>query len=136
MNQKAKAIGMTNTSFVDPSGAGAENLSTAEDLFMLAKYIYNNRSFVFNITSGNLKGSAYGSSVFTDLKNLNHLAGHEYFFGGKVGQTLAAKETDVTVFEVPVGTTTRPIVIVILGAEDAERDLQLLLNQFLVRFAR
>ncbi len=135
MNQKAVSIGMTHTVFTDPSGADAENVSTAEDLFMLAKYIYNNRSFVFNITSGKLKGSAYGATVFNDLQNFNELVGHEYFFGGKVGQTIAAGETNVTVFEIPVGTTTRPVVLVVLGAQDSERDLTLLLKNVLHRFS-
>lgn len=135
MNQKAISIGMTHTVYTDPSGAAAENVSTPEDLFMLAKYIYNNRSFVFNITSGKLKGSAYGATVFTDLKNFNDLVNHDYFFGGKVGQTIAAGETNVSVFETPVGTTTRPIVLVVLGAEDSERDLSLLLNNVLNRFS-
>ncbi|MBP9816524.1 MAG: L,D-transpeptidase family protein [Candidatus Pacebacteria bacterium] len=136
MNEKAKAIGMTDTTFVDPSGASAENVSTAEDLFMLAKYVYNNRSFVFNITSGDLKGSAYGASVFTDLRNLNHLITSKYFIGGKVGQTLAAKETDLIVLEIPIGSTTRPIVLVVLGSEDSEQDSQTLLDRVLDRYAR
>ncbi|MEK9160874.1 MAG: L,D-transpeptidase family protein [Patescibacteria group bacterium] len=136
MNDKAKAIGMTHSVFVDPSGADAGNVSTAEDLFMLAKYVYNNRSFVFNITSGNLKGSAYGASVFTDLRNLNHLVSHKYFFGGKVGQTIVAKETDLSVFEVPVEGEIRPLALIVLGSDNSEQDTSYLLNQFLERYAK
>lgn len=135
MNQKAASIGMGHTVYVDPSGAAAENISTPEDLFMLAKYLYNNRSFVFNITSGKLKGSAYGATVFANLQNFNDLVGHEYFFGGKVGQTIAAGETNLSVFEIPVGTTTRPVALVVLGAEDSEHDLSLLLKNVLNRFS-
>jgi len=135
MNTKAKAIGMEHTTFVDPSGAGAENVSTVEDLYMLAKYIYNNRSFVFNITSGNLKGSAYGASVFTNLRNVNHFTSNEFFFGGKVGQTIAAKETELAVFEMPTGTTTRPVAFVVLGSDSSERDTGLLLDQVFDRYA-
>lgn len=37
MNNKAKALGMTNTRFVDPTGLSAENVSSAADLVLLAK---------------------------------------------------------------------------------------------------
>ncbi len=134
MNEKATSIGMTNTHFADPSGASAENISTAEDLFMLAKYIYNNRSFVFNITSGKLKDNAYGSSGFSDLSNLNDFIDNEYFFGGKNGKTTAAKETNLSVFVFPVGQVKRPIVSIVLDSlnekSDAEKLIEYTLNHF------
>lgn len=136
MNEKAKSIGMTHTLFTDPSGVAATNASTPEDLFMLAKYIYNNRSFVFNITSGKLTGSAYGASTFTDLNNFNDLHEHKLFFGGKVGQTLAAGNTSISVFNVPIGTTTRPIAIVVLNADNTEQDLQVLLDSIIKKFSK
>ncbi|QSP96428.1 D-alanyl-D-alanine endopeptidase [Marinobacter salinisoli] len=37
MNAKAKALGMTGTHFVDPTGLSAENVSTAADLVKLVK---------------------------------------------------------------------------------------------------
>jgi lipoprotein-anchoring transpeptidase ErfK/SrfK len=44
MNQKAKSLGMTSSHFADPAGVSGDNVSTAQDLFALAKYIYNNRT--------------------------------------------------------------------------------------------
>jgi serine-type D-Ala-D-Ala carboxypeptidase (penicillin-binding protein 5/6) len=123
MNKKARSIGMLHTTFTDPSGADADNVSTAEDLFMLAKYIYNNRSFIFNITSGKVTSSAYGTSGFGDLGNFNEFVGTRYFFGGKNGKTTAG-ETNLSVFEFPVGDTTRPIVLMVLGSPDAAADSQ------------
>lgn len=116
MNDKAASIGMLNTKFADPSGASEENISTTEDLFMLAKYIYNNRSFIFNITSGKIKNSAYGTSGFANLGNFNDFVDYSNFFGGKNGQTTAAQETSLSVFEFPVGETKRPVAIIVLGS--------------------
>lgn len=42
MNQKAQEIGMKNTIFVDPTGLDLGNISTPQDFFLLAKYIYFN----------------------------------------------------------------------------------------------
>lgn len=134
MNEKAVSIGMLHTHFADPSGILAENTSTAEDLFMLAKYIYNNRSFIFNITSGKVKNSAYGESEFTNLSNLNDFTDNEFFFGGKNGKTTAAAETNISVFEFPFGETKRPIVSIVLGSSNEKSESQTLLDYILNHF--
>jgi hypothetical protein len=128
MNEKASSIGMLHTHFSDPSGSQADNVSTTEDLFMLAKYIYNNRSFIFNITSGKLAANAYGPSGFIDLRNFNDFVDNEYFFGGKNGKTTAALETNISVFELPSGSAKRPIVSIILGSSGVAKDSQVLLD--------
>lgn len=122
MNAKATSIGMSHTKFTDPSGASASNVSTAEDLFKLAKYVYNNRSFIFNITSGKIKSSAYGTDGFLDLENFNYFTSNQYFFGGKNGKTIAAGETNLSVFELPVNGGTRPVALIILGSTNAQAD--------------
>ena len=134
MNDKASAIGMTHTHFSDPSGTSDENVSTAEDLFMLAKYIYNNRSFVFNITSGKIKASAYGERGFNNLSNLNDFVDNEYFFGGKNGKTSDGNGTNLSVFEFPINQTKRPIVTIILKSPDEESDSKLLIDHTLSNF--
>lgn len=134
MNGKAKSIGMMNTHFADASGALAENTSTVEDLFMLSKYIYNNRSFIFDITSGKIKNSAYGTNGFTDLGNFNDFIDNEFFFGGKNGKTTVAAETNISVFEFPIGNTKRPIVSIVLGSPNVVRDSQTLLDYTLNHF--
>ena len=134
MNDKAASIGMTHSHFADPSGASEENVSTAEDLFMLAKYIYNNRSFIFNITSGKLKSSAYGTSGFADIGNFNDFIDNEYFFGGKNGKTTAAAESNLSVFEFPVGQTKRPIVTIVLKSPNEKIDAETLVEYTLNHF--
>jgi len=134
MNDKAISIGMQNTHFADSSGVSAENTSTAEDLFMLAKYIYNNRSFIFNITSGKVKDSAYGSNGFSNLSNLNDFIDNEYFFGGKNGKTTAAGETNISIFEIPVGINKRPVAFIVLGSQNAKTDTEKLIDYTLNNF--
>jgi D-alanyl-D-alanine carboxypeptidase len=133
MNEKAQSIGMTSTHFVDPAGMKDENVSTAEDLFRLAKYIYNNRNFVFKVTTGRVKGAAYDAPDFPGLKNFNVFTDDPEFVGGKVGVTDTWKKTIASVFEhnfalpedssstdasVASADDVRPIVLIILGSDD------------------
>ena len=129
MNAKAKAINMPNTAFVDPSGAGAGNVSTATDLFSLLKYIYTNRSFVLNISSGKLKGSVYGDAYYTDLENFNMIPNATAeFVGGKIGKTTAAMETYAGVFNETIHGEVRPIAVIVLHSPDSYIDTAALLK--------
>ena len=122
MNRKAAAIGMSQTHFVDPSGAGEGNISTVEDLFSLAKYISNNRSFVLGITSGKLGNSAYGAATFKDIQNFNDFEKNPDFVGGKVGKTTAARETGLYLFDTLINAQKRRIAIIVLGSDDRKKD--------------
>jgi D-alanyl-D-alanine carboxypeptidase len=129
MNSKARAIGMQRTSFIDPSGLGVGNSSTAEDMFTLAKYLYENRRFVLNITNESLQDDAYGEVVFRNLSNFNDIPDvPNAFLGGKIGQTAAARETYLGIFGLEVDGKERPIVVVILGAQDSQRSVAILLK--------
>jgi D-alanyl-D-alanine endopeptidase (penicillin-binding protein 7) len=123
MNEKAKAIGMTHTKFVDPTGVSSENVSTAEDLFMLAKYIYNNRSFIFDITSGKVKTNTYGKSIFTDLGSADSLSEHPQFFGGMSSQSGQHDGINLVVLKVPMGSTVRPLFMFTVGSKDEKNDI-------------
>jgi D-alanyl-D-alanine carboxypeptidase len=136
MNEKAASIGMSHTTFADPSGSSSENVSTAEDLFLLSKYLYNNRNFILNITAGKLTSSAYGKAPFTDLENFNAFATDEYFVGGKIGKTTAARETQISIFELPVINGKRPIVFITLGSDDSIKNTSALMDYSLARFNR
>lgn len=128
MNKKAEAIGMEASSFVDTSGEQAGNISTAEDLFMLAKYLYYNRSFVLLMSMGKENRAAYDPSAFRNLKNLNEIPGREEMFGGKTGLTTAAGETMLAVFETKIAGNKRPIAIIVLGSDDNKKDVETILD--------
>jgi D-alanyl-D-alanine carboxypeptidase len=128
MNKKAAAIGLSRTSFIDPSGLGVGNSSTAEDMFQLVRYIYENRRFIFDITAQKLARDAYGKVVFTSMQNFNKISGvTQEFLGGKIGQTDAARETYAGVFRPEFGPTKRPIAVVVLGARESQESVQELL---------
>jgi D-alanyl-D-alanine carboxypeptidase len=151
MNQQATSIGMTNTHFIDPSGSGWGNVSTAHDLFTLAQYLYDNRSFILMMTTNTTTTNVYGPSVFSDLQNFNVFADDPDFVGGKVGINGAASDTILSVFNEPflanstttadmnlaVSSTTttttattveRPIMFVILGSDNYTDDAQAFLQ--------
>ncbi len=129
MNQKATAIGMNHTHFTDPSGSDAGNTSTAEDLFALSKYIYNNRSFLFKITTGNLTTSAYGPTIYKNLSNFNKIPTvSDTFIGGKIGKSSAANETYLGVFEVEIKGEKRPIAVTLLHSDDIYVDMNVIFN--------
>ncbi|HEY4527202.1 MAG TPA: L,D-transpeptidase family protein [Candidatus Paceibacterota bacterium] len=128
MNKKAQAIGLTNTTFSDPSGA-KDDISTPEDLFKLLGYIYDNRRFVFGITTGEISDSAYGKSVFGQINNFNKIKNSSAkLLGGKIGQTNEAGETYAGVFSVKVGDTERRLAVIVLDSKDAQADVSKLLN--------
>jgi D-alanyl-D-alanine carboxypeptidase len=124
MNKKALSLGMTHTHFTDPAGMDEGNVSTTEDLFLLAKYLLNNRSFILKITSGTLGPNVYGPSEFKDLQNFNVFIGDPDFVGGKVGKTNAAKQTMMAIFKENFEGHVRPIVIIVLGSERDADDVR------------
>src|SRR3989338_2688821 len=128
MNEKAKAINLSHTVFSDPSGAKGD-YSTPEDLFTLLRHIYENRRFIFGITSGDIANSAYGPPAFKNVRNFNIIKNAPAkLIGGKVGQTNEAAETYAGAFTVKVGAQDRTIAVIVLGSRDAEGDVRKLLS--------
>ncbi|OGY56403.1 MAG: hypothetical protein A2Y84_01875 [Candidatus Colwellbacteria bacterium RBG_13_48_8] len=128
MNEKAQAIGMSNSHFTDTTGADPGNISTAQDLFQLAKYLYNNRGFILGISRGETQLSVYGLSPWRDLKNFNVFDQDPGFIGGKVGMTNAAGETIISIFEVVSASTTRPVAVVALESANRAGDASALID--------
>ncbi len=129
MNENAKSLGMEHTTFVDPTGISDGNASSAEDLFSLAKYLLNNRSFIFDVTAGRETNGAYSQSSFSGLQNLNGFSNHPNFVGGKTGTAEEDENTMISVFNVSLqGGKKRPVVIVVLGARDVVEETRKILQ--------
>jgi len=124
MQLKAQAIGMKNTNFADVSGESPKNISTAEDIFTLGKYLYFNRSFILKMTAGRLKDSVYGVPRYKNLSNYNIFFDDPEFVGGKTGRATFAGDTMLAIFEIETHGEKRPIAVVILNSKDAERDIR------------
>ncbi|MEW5805412.1 MAG: L,D-transpeptidase family protein [Patescibacteria group bacterium] len=133
MNKKAKALGMEKTIFADSSGISPVSASNAEDLFVLAKYLYFNRNFILKISTGETLASAYGQPKFTGLANFNKpkYSGSiwDNFIGGKIGLTRASKETIVSLFELEIRGEKRPVAVIVLGSDNYFQDVEAIVNQ-------
>lgn len=100
MNEKAKEIGMVNTSFKNPHGLDddTKNYSTAYDMALLSRYAYNNpiyRKIVSTkkyITKSSIKSYAW-------YNRMSLLTRYKYCIGGKNGYTPKAGKSLVSYAE-------------------------------------
>ena len=134
MNRKARAIGMSESQFADPSGISGENKSNASELFNLARYLYNNRSFILRLSAGKITDSVYGEPIFPNLRNFNLFEGNPSFVGGKTGKTNIAKETFLGVFRLELAGEERPVAIIILGSDDNRADAEKILEWLTIHY--
>lgn len=97
MNEKAKKIGMKNTTFNNPHGLDVEggNLSTAYDMALLTSYAMKNQEYreIVATKKYTLKTNMNYYS-WTNKNKLLH--SNEFITGGKTGFTDIAKRTLVT----------------------------------------
>lgn len=128
MNEKAKAIGLADSVFADPSGVSSENKSNTRDLFVLARYLYDNRRFVLSLSNSVVDNQAYEVPNFDGVQNYNVFKGVSGFVGGKVGYSSSALGTILSVFELNLNGEKRPIVIVLLSSPDYETEARTLVD--------
>ncbi|MCX8016091.1 MAG: serine hydrolase [Patescibacteria group bacterium] len=140
MNQKAKELSMTQTTFVEPTGLNFLNQSSPNDLKKLIKYIIANHPN-FLLISKNFEDKIYGRNpnVIHDLKNINQLTQKPnylddlgiIFLGGKTGFTDEAWQTFAGVFLVPSQRSdgmARRILVVVLKTPNRYNDIEVLLR--------
>ena len=128
MNEKTKSILMENTEFTCPSGYDPGNVSTAKDLFYLARYIFNNRFPLLEIGKGK-KVSSFGDIGFdiNEMYNMNVFINDPYFIGGKTGFIKASKYTGIFLFRFfDKNSVQRNIVIIVLGSNNEKLDTQII----------
>jgi D-alanyl-D-alanine carboxypeptidase len=133
MNAFAKEIGMDNTSFEDASGLSPRNVSNAEDLFALSRYLYASEQDILDIskkTKETIKESA--DHVSHTFVNINPFSKNPNFIGGKTGRTDQAKESMVSLFNKTINGTTYPIAVIVLRSDFGERETntEKLVNMF------
>lgn len=140
MNDFAKSIGMTNTHFSDPSGLSPDNISTSADLSKLASYLYQKKPELLAITRET--SYRYGRHTWSNYNNVSFM---KYYIGGKNGYTTEANRTLVSLFEVPINSSSsadskvtekkkRLLAVVLLQSEDKRKDAKNLIN-YLARYA-
>lgn len=118
MNKKAKAIGMKQTSFADPSGLSENNTSTVSDLLKMMQYIFSYKHYILDISRE--KFYQLGRHHWN---NYNNIANVSSFLGGKNGYTDEAQRTLAAIFSLPLSEfENRHIAVIILKSEDRRAD--------------
>lgn len=112
MNATTKALDMPSTHFVNASSTSSENVSTADDLFRLATYLANRKSFVLDTTHLPSKDLVASSG------NVYHL------------DTTATKNTELSVFSIPINGIDRRIAIIVLKSNNPAADILALTEWF------
>jgi hypothetical protein len=136
MNDKARQLGMFDTTFVDASGIGAQNVASLSDLFKLTRYIHSKKSFIFEITETGEAVGVPGGGEFNALTNFNETKHLDNFVGGKVGETEAAGKTAISLHEIEVQGAKRTVVVIVLGSVERNQDVETLLSAVESRFSR
>jgi len=117
MNKFAASLGMIDTNLVDSTGLSVQNLSTVEDLRRLAKFVFEEQPYIFNISrkqSDSIVDRV--RSTRKKLSNINTFAGIDEFLGGKTGSTPEAEGNLISIFK--VSGRVDPVIIIVLGTDD------------------
>jgi D-alanyl-D-alanine carboxypeptidase len=128
MNTYVRAYGMERTSFADSSGLSPRNLSTAYDLTLFAKHLYDEKEYLLSMAGEDHLTITSTEGRDWRVTNQNKLADDPYFRGGKLGYTDEAMQTSLAIFNVPVGGETRPVAVIVLGSQDWKQDTRTLLR--------
>ncbi len=135
MNNKARALGMTNTYFDDPTGLSEDNVSTARDLVILGEYVRTYHPEILARTkvatysvkkvAGRRAHTWYNHNKFVRVADSSYK-------GGKNGYIPEALQTGVSFFDLPIKNKEtgkaekRPVIVVVLKSSDRYRDFSAL----------
>lgn len=124
MNQQALILQMSETSYADPSGLSEKNQSTVSDIFKLVGYLNQQKRDLLDITTKR----SYSNKKHS-WSNISQFIKKDGYFGGKSGYTDPAKQTVVSLFNLPLGQTgSRPIAISLLQSNDRQKDVDTILK--------
>ena len=113
MNQKAKELGMSRTRFVDPTGLGIMNVSTAEDLIKLVQAAKDYPEIVSASSMSQVKIKL--KKKWLVFKNTNPIIGQRHdFIVSKTGWIRAAGGCIVMMVDTDVGRR----IVVVLGSKN------------------
>jgi D-alanyl-D-alanine endopeptidase (penicillin-binding protein 7) len=114
MNQKAQALGMTRSHFVDPTGLHSENVATAEDLVKMVKAGYSYETIREFTTTVAYDVDMSGSGRSVEFRNTNALVKSKEWDIG-VSKTGFIKEAGrCLVMQAKIAA--RPVIIVLLDS--------------------
>lgn len=112
MNSTAQALDMASTTFADAAGVSNENISTTEDLYRLAAYLTNKKSFVLKIANTQIKTITAEDGDAYQIQNLN--------LSDKDAQSIQGSLLSVVSFK--DGSDTRRVAVIVLGSQNRIED--------------
>jgi D-alanyl-D-alanine endopeptidase (penicillin-binding protein 7) len=134
MSSYSWEIGMPDTFFADPSGISPYNISDANDIFALAKYLYAYHEDILGITrTVHLAVGTTSDHGSHNFDSIHPFVKDSRFIGGKTGRTPEAGETMLTILDI----NGEPIAFIILGADIGYRksDTEILIKKYLDQYA-
>lgn len=127
LNSYLRTLGMYNTHIGDPLNRSG-NFSTQEDIILLSKYLYFNRSSFLNMSGGKLTAT-YLTPRHNDLIPKHDLINEEAFIGGFIPYNGDASEGfGLAIFELEFRGMMRPIAITVADSADPIEDIKKILN--------
>lgn len=125
MNENARMLSLAHTKFEDTSGLSEGNVSTAYELSLLARALYQQEPHIFDITS-----LTQYIGEHTGWMNNDPLVAVQGFRGGKHGYTEASNRTAVVFIEETLASGhVRQIGYVLLGSDNLVEDMAYLREQ-------
>jgi D-alanyl-D-alanine carboxypeptidase (penicillin-binding protein 5/6) len=110
MNRTARALGMSHTTYTDPSGYDDGTVSTALDQLRLARLVAKDETLAAMMAT-----RTYWLPVAGEVTNTNTLLGHDGFIGMKTGSDEAAGGCLMFRAVWPTETGSRSLIGVVLG---------------------
>lgn len=126
MNTSAKAFDMASTTFADASGLSPLNTSTPDDLFRLAAYLANKKSFVISIAKTKEKTITADDGTRYTIGNVHIPDDLNSSLQEHIAYAASSEDSTLSVASFKVGDHTRRVAIIILGSHDEEGDSELL----------
>ncbi len=115
MNDFVQSVGAYRTYFADPSGLSPENVSSANDLVLILKWIEKNDPGILAITK--LKSKTVRSHTWV---NPTHFLNWSNYAGGKNGYTDEANRTSAALFTMDHGSETYAVIVLGSSVRDAD----------------
>jgi len=125
MNDRARELGLTHTTFADPTGLNPNTRASSADILTLMRAIEAQAPELLAITRISIINVVSQSGRTYELKNTNELLWRTFgILGGKTGYTDAARGCLVLEFE----RKGERFIGVILGSEDRFQDMETLIE--------
>jgi D-alanyl-D-alanine carboxypeptidase len=123
MNQRAKTLGLTHTSFVEPSGMDPKNQTTATDMAALARAAFSNQKIRSAATTASYRFTIRNTGEIKTITNTNKLLTKDpeiWVLGGKTGFLYESMHNLVVkVTTGPEKPGKPPLYVVVFGSADS-----------------